>query len=230
MNSPAYAELAAITNPSKIAHAERWGDKFLHIVDKALGGHRGAWRRPELWLRTLREKGDIFFLGADAAITNIELPLCRLYMTGPDGITPDLIISADGNGLQSDSFIMRSNERTIKFLEDVLKWEGYAANEQDAMNIVLSGSNSVYNYGAKVGLIKREGEPPPQHILDQVEVALNGSRVRVRLVPQADINAYENSLYGGSKNASNQWTPSSFVCHLPGLPNSVRIPFFKSIL
>lgn len=230
MNSPAYAELAAITNPSKIAYAERWGDKFIHIVDKALGGHRGAWRRPELWLKTLREKGDIFFLGADAAITNIELPLCRLYMTGPDGITPDLIISADGNGLQSDSFIMRSNERTIKFLEDVLSWEGYAANEQDAMNIVLSGSNSIYNYGAKVVHLRRDGDPPTVPILKDLETALNGSPVRVRLVPQREINAYPHSCYNGTGKEPHSWRPGDFICHMPGLPNSVRIPFFKSIL
>lgn len=229
MNSPGYAELAAITDATKDSYARRWGYDSEFIVDATLGGPRGAWRRVELWQEALAKCRWMLFTGTDAAITNPKISLVDRFHL--EDTTADFIVSADGNGLQSDSWIMRSCDRTRRFLDRVLMWEDVANNEQDAINIELSKSNSYRSFCHRIGDLKQNGEPIGPEMLEKLELELNRSEVVVKIVPQQLINAYPNQIYGKRiAGGDNQWTPTSFVIHIPGQTNETRIAFLKTIL
>lgn len=229
MNSAGYQALADITDPTKWAYADRWGYDYSCIVDEGLSGPRNAWRRVDLWREALNQTDFIFFTGTDAAITNPKISLAdrfSLYDT-----PADLIVSADGNGLQSDAFILRSSPKTKAYLERVLAWEGLCRNEQDAMSIELSGANSYGAFCGRVGNLRQNGEPPSEDLLAKLEVELNKSEIVVKIVPQKLINAYPNQLYGGRiAGGQNQWEHGDFCLHIPGQTNATRIQFLKSIL
>ena len=234
MNSTEFQDLADITDCTKAFYAARWGYESQFRVDDQLAGPRGSWRRVELWLSYLRMEAWnwMFFTGTDAAIINHEKSIEKLFELSR---TPyDLFISADGNGINSDSWIMRNCQNTRKLLYDMLRWEGLANNEQDALNLCLSKCSSYHAFTQRVGNLRQGGEPPSIELLQKLERELNKSDVYVNIVPQVILNAYANELYSPYPQATkspNQWSRErSLVLHLPGVDQKRRIEYFNKIL
>lgn len=223
-SSEEYAPLAAITQPTKEVYAQKWGydfHAFHHIQYNRMG-----WERVDFWVRALDLIGSggwIFFTGCDAMITNKNIPLENFVQSTRYTGGIDFIIAADGNGLQSDSFLLKNNFITRKFLEDVQKQEGRANNEQDAISVALSKMPDYSSFAKSLGDLKQEGEPPPSELIYKLEVHLNRSSVDVGIMPQRSINAYPLDLYGGSLDMSHSWQPGDFVCHTPGIPLHIRL-------
>lgn len=217
--SDGYAALAAITEPTKFLYAQKWGYDFraLRHVDLK----RIAWERPEFWLRLLAECDWLFFTGSDVMITNPAISLRDRFSL--DDNPADFIFAADGNGLNSDSWIMRNCPATVGFLQRVLAWEGRVNNEQDAMGIELARARNYVDFALRIGDLRKEGEPPSLELLTRLQVNLSRSDVRVMIMPQRAINAYPHEHYGHTNDLPHSWQPGDFVLHMPGKTLEYRI-------
>ena len=186
---------------------------------------RGGWERPESWLKNLQECDYLFFTGCDAMITNHDKSLEERF-----DLDADFIFAADGNGLQSDSWIMRRSPATIEFLEKVLALEGKCNNEQDALSIVLSGHKDYASFCASLPKLYQGARPSDLELRQMLEGSLNKTDVKVKIVSQREINAYPLAIYGGSNEDPESWHPGDFVCHTPGKSLEERIAYMPTLL
>jgi hypothetical protein len=118
--SQAYSCLADVTEPNKQEYCTRWGLKYKRVSQEAV--YHG-WQRPRLWLDTLMTCDWMFWIGADAMITNMK--------TSPQKFTRgkhDFVFTTDIHGLQDDVFWLRKTPATIR----MLKWA--SANVMSYMN------------------------------------------------------------------------------------------------
>jgi hypothetical protein len=218
MHSEEYRPLANLTMPGKKEYAGRHGYEFVERRSPALS----CWERPAIWLEELikcPDGGWMFFTGTDVLFTNHTIDARTLCDPAFD-----LIISADGNGLMCDSFIIRKCLSTTIFLCKVSQRRGTVNNEQDAIDCVLSNSGDYGEYVRKLGcILKQDGEPPSQRILDRCQVELNHSNVRVKIVPQRTLNSYCHSCYGGSDEMPHSWHPGDLLAHFPGKTLAYRL-------
>jgi hypothetical protein len=224
ISSDEFLPLAAITSPTKRDYARKWGYEF--VQGRHVDVSRASWERAEQWLSNLRECDVLFFTGCDAMITNHSLPLQERF----DLEAADFIFAADGNGLQCDSWIMMSNERTVAYLEELRKYEGRENNEQDALSVILSGSKDYSSFCGGFGQFTQGGFPMNDEERDRLQLALNQSRVKVKIVSQRELNAYPHDLYGGSNEMPWSWQPGDFVCHAPGHSLKTRIEYLPTLL
>jgi hypothetical protein len=231
-DSADYRELADVTAPTKFAYALRWGHECVREEHTEANRHRLQWERVEFWRRWLPNSGWLFFTGADVAITNQEKPVCHV----DDGcIAADLIICADGNGLQSDSWFMQEGPATLKFLDNVLALEDRVKNEQIAMNLILSGFSPSAPVDALQAWAELQNELMPYHswwpgggLLERCQEVLNRSPVRVQFTEQRLLNAYPSVCYGSDGSEHWSWRPGDFVAHVVACAMETRISWFKA--
>jgi len=219
-----YQALADLTLPGKRTYAARWG---FELIEQGLTAPVTCWQRPEGWLAALQSMAAdewLLFTGTDALITNHTIDARQLCDPAAD-----LVVAADGNGLQSDVMLLRRCPAIETLLREVCAHRDRPTNnEQDALNIELSQAMNYADYTQKVGRLKQGGEPPSPALLQRLERWLNRSAVMVKLIPQRQCNAYPHTLYGGTGREPYSWQPGDFIAHLPGLPNAVRIEWIKN--
>jgi hypothetical protein len=219
--SPAYKPLADITEPTKKAYAEQWGYQYESHIDPI---YANPWNRPVYWKKRLEDVGVgnyIFFTGTDAAITNPNIPLEDIL---GDEVWPDLFFSVDHNGLQSDSFIMRSSERSLQLMAKVIALQAVCANEQDALQVALSGYK---NYGELRVQWDRQSD---LSLTAFFEKELSKAYLRCKVVPNRILNALPIEYYGGTGKEPHGWSPSSLILHMPGKDMEFRLKHFPEYL
>lgn len=118
--SQAYSCLADVTEPNKQEYCNRWGVEYKRVSQEAC--YHG-WQRPQLWLDNLMECDWMFWIGADAMITNMTIAPTR-FTRGHH----DFVFTNDIHGLQDDVFWLRRTQGTIS----MLKWA--SANVTAYMN------------------------------------------------------------------------------------------------
>lgn len=216
-NTIEYKPLADITFPTKAAYAELWG---FDLEQKIHTPKNLPWERVKFWREALDSCKVLLFTGADVMITNKYIPIGNLMAD----IDKDFYFAVDHNGLQSDSWIMRSNTTTRHFLDEVLLLEGNCANEQDAMQIILSRQK---DYGA----LRRSVDGNGTMSRDQFySLEMNNTPVRCKILNRREINAMPYSHYGGTGNEPYSWQGGDFVLHMPGKSLEYRVEHMPAYL
>ncbi len=231
--SESYFPLRDLTWPTKVAYAERWGHSLAHETheplshEKNYSGGRFPWDRVDHWRKHLHSSpGWLLFSACDVAITNQSIDITSLI----DGES-DFIVCSDGNGLNIDSFLLRECEKSFKFLEDVAALEGKVAHEQDAIVHVLSTNPPEWRCNIRSFQNgTRPGFYPTDELLEIVRDEFNQSPLRVKIVPQRQLNAYPMKCHGGTGEEWWSWQPGDFCCHVVAKPLDYRIQAFKEIL
>jgi hypothetical protein len=231
VHSPEYQQLADITLPSKKEYADRHGFEF---VSRQHSLPFSWWQRPEIWLEELKTCDWLFFTGVDTLITNLTVDI-RKYMEPAARNTPavDFVCAIDCYGLQDDVFLMRNTDDTRRLLKNLRAYDGRVEHEQHAFNIELSGRPEFWgrkNPAAEV-VYPPNGVMPTDDVYRAGEKFLNGSRVKVKVVPQRNWNAYPYGPYGGTNMEPNTWWhPGDFILHLPGTSMELRLKLFPEYL
>jgi hypothetical protein len=208
--------MADLTEPGKMAYCKKWGLDYLRVETCDFS----CWLRPMIWRQQLQNCDRIFFMGTDTVITNSEIP--------PLDYPHDLVIAADGNGINNDVFFMRSNERTLKFCLDVMR-NKTAEHEQYAMSEVMSGSHyGVFAFRLGVEL-KLGGYPAPRN-MNKILESVYQHGPTVKIVPQRDLNAYPHELYGLTGYEDQGWHEGDFVAHCPGVCIEDKMAQIRKIL
>lgn len=139
--SDLYEPLHNITAPSKRAYAKKWGLTYVEYKHTTVDW-RLCQQRVLFWRRGLYStSGWLLFTGSDVAITNYQIPPTQWIDDNYD-----FIIAKDRNGLQCDVFYLRSNARTIHFLNEVSKCITPHYNEQEALVDLLPKMNVRVKY------------------------------------------------------------------------------------
>ncbi len=231
--SESYEPLRSITWPTKVAYAERWGHSLAHETHEPLNhepnysGGRFPWDRVDHWRKHLRSSpGWLLFSACDVAITNQSIDITCLIDE-----SCDFIVCSDGNGLNADSWLMRECDASFKFLEDVASFEGKAAHEQDAIVHVLS--NTPLDQRHKIRTFQdqtRVGWFPTPELLTIAQEEWNRTLLRVKIVPQRQLNAYDAETYGIWGEHWWSWHPGDFCCHMVARSLDERIRHLSRIL
>ncbi len=138
---------------------------------------------------------------------------------------------SDGNGANVDAWLLRECEQSFDFLEKVASLEGKVAHEQDAIVHVLSTNPPEWRRNIRSfqnGF--RPGWYPTDELLEIVRDEFNQSPLRVKIVPQRELNAYPMKYYGYSGTEWWSWHPGDFACHMVARSLEERISGFKEIL
>ena len=220
-SSKTYRPLQRISGANKSEYCQRWGITYTEVV---IGEPVNCWDRPMIWLDLLNRCDWLLWMGCDTLITNQTIDIRNLIRE------TDLVVAADGNGLQSDVFLMRNCKATRDFLERVLRHQNYGtANEQDALSIELSGARNYAEFCDQCGKFYQGGHPATQEMLDTLNDNLNRSDVRVNVVAQKVLNAYPIAQYGGTGEEEHSWKPGDFILHMPGKTLEERLDLFPKI-
>lgn len=215
--SAQYRFLSDITEPSKRKYAESHGFEFLSEDHKDI--NRISWERVEFWIEGLKNYEWIFFTGCDSVITS--------YRRAPFYEISDFLYCVDGCGLNTDSFLMKSSTETIDLLHKTLAMEGRVSNEQDALQLALSGENILANFMANFPPRISEGSYHSDDVVDLYDHAYNMTGIKCAAQDPYDLNAYPAQYYPNAKE--NAWKPGALVCHLPGQSLEERIKFFSNL-
>lgn len=226
-HSKAYTPLNDITYPTKVKYAEHWNRIFKDRHFSSLSIERefpDGWGRPVLWLDALNtlEYGDwIFWTGTDAAITNLNFQICYLHNDS------DFLFAVDHHGLQSDSWLIRNTPATRKYFQDVYFRRNIDNNEQDAMQVVLSGLPSygdirrAYDWNSKLNredFFTQLFNPPT-------------ATFKSRILPREMINALPHEHYGGTGKEEHSYQPGkSIVLHCPGKSLEWRLEWMPKLI
>ncbi len=218
--SASYQSLAEITWPTKVNYASTWGHSYVHEFHKPLhhevGGHgsRFPWDRVEHWQRHLTGSNWLLFLACDVAITNQSIDITTIIDD-----SYDFICCSDGSGLNADAWLLRECDNSFKFLEKVLSYEGILAHEQDAM--VHAMSTNPPEWRANIRSFQNGRRPafyPTDELMDIVRDEFNQSPLRVKIIPQRQLNAYPMQYHGGTGQEWWSWHPGDFACHMVAKP------------
>jgi hypothetical protein len=128
-----FAPVGSLTNPSKVAYADRWCHNFVCRRNGFDTSRPPSWSRIPFLLHELQKADWVWWTDADALIANPEHDVTRLL----DG---DLVIGCDQNGINAGSFLIRSCDWSKAFLQDC--WDqtdllGHPWFEQSAMMRLL---------------------------------------------------------------------------------------------
>lgn len=214
-SSLSYKELADLTEPSKRAWCERWGWEYVRVETPDIT----PWHRPMMWRHQLQNCDLMLFMGADTLITNVEIP--------PIISTTEIIIAADGNGINNDVFFMRSTSDTLQFCLEVMRYN--FGDDQQAMSAVLSGScYEVFKFKLAVEL-NFGGLPASPRLIRAIKgLYIHGPSIE--FVEQRVLNAYPQELYGRPSSEPYGWQPGDFCAHMPGVGMAERIAWVKKVL
>lgn len=221
--SESYFPLRDITWPTKVAYAEKWGHSLAHETHPM---QRFPWERVDDWRKNLPDSNWLLFAACDVAITNPDIDITRLIDD-----SCDFIVCSDGNGFNADVWILRDCDRSREFLDKVHSLEGKVAHEQDAIVHVLSTNPPEWRHNIRSFQDgSRSGWAPTEQLLEIVRDEFNQSPVRVKIVPQRELNAYPMKYYGYGNTCWWSWQPGDFACHMVARSLEERIRNFKEIL
>jgi hypothetical protein len=214
-HSKAYIPLNDITYPTKVAYAARHGFTCSAVQCEFPDG----WMRPLIWLEALSaipEREYLFWTGTDVAITNLDFkPVLGEF---------DFYFAVDHHGLQSDSWLLRNCSATHEFLRAVSARKGQEANEQDAMQVILSGRPS---YASLRWAYDSCGSETRESWFAR---ELNKSPVTCRILPREVINGLPHEHYGGTGLEHYSWKPGCFVLHTPGKSLEWRLEWMPKLI
>ena len=223
MCTPSYNSLRDVTWPTKAAYAAKWGHSITHETHLE---PYDLWERPKLWRENLHHSGWLLFSACDVAITNQNIDIANLIDDHSE-----FICCSDGNGLNADSWLMKECYNSLKFLDDVIAMQGKAIHEQDAMVHVMAATSLSERYkikpfqdGSRIGWFATHD------LMELAKREFNQSPLRVKVVPQRQLNAYDAETYGISGDHWWSWHPGDFCCHMVARTLDERIHHFKRIL
>jgi hypothetical protein len=223
MATPSYFPLKDLTWPGKEAYAEKWGHESVHETHSE---PYALWERPKLWLKNLPRSNWMLFSACDVGITNQDIDISELIDE-----SCDFIVCSDGNGFNADSWLLRECEESFKFLNTVMAMECRVGNEQDAMVHAMSTNLPEWRQNIRSFQNgKRPGFYPTEELMEIVRDEFNQSPLRVKIVPQRQLNAYPMKCHGGTGEEWWSWHPGDFCCHVVAKPLDYRIQAFKEIL
>lgn len=131
--SPQYWPLMEIGAPNKLEYCIKHGVQF-HMVTHSPAIESPHWGEREFFMIDALASYDtdwLWFMGADSLITNMNYDI--RVLCEPEF---DFIIGVDINGINNDSFLLRNNLSSKKFLQRVLSRRGIA-NDQHAMHLEM---------------------------------------------------------------------------------------------
>lgn len=215
--SQQFAEIAALTDPSKVAYCQRWGLDYVKVKLDIKSG----WDRPPLWKKYLQGCDGVFFMGADALITNLEVP---------PRWDNNLTISLDADGFNSDVFFMRNTPIMDQFLSELITYPDKAISEQDAMLLVLTGHKSKFDLERAIQIPFEGGWLPAKPFaFQQINYMLK--RFKVEALPIRELSAYPLWMYPGKTGMEEHgWHPGDFVLHASWLPLFQRVAALRTAL
>lgn len=198
--SPDYADLAAVTNPSRVAYAKKHGYAYVYKeIPKELGD---ACKR-EMYFDLLGYGFDVFvWMDLDSGVTNSSIrieDICEEHLK--DG---HHLWSWDWAGPNSGVFITRFTPEGAHWLDRAyatMLENGLA--DETAMEILQTTEP-----------FKRWVRTCPGTVMNAYPSELYG---------------WDKFGLDYARTV-NHWEPGSFILHLPGLPNEKRIPLLKKYL
>lgn len=216
--SPGYQPLADITWTRKTQYAKRWGHEARHFIhDKATAESKTsdkdiAWDRVANWIKHLDSTPEgawTWFSGVDLHITNLNINIekfCDNHF--------DFIAANDCNCINADSFLIKNNYRTRRFLDRLYDEEdsGRFLEEQEAMNTLLSRFDSYKEFWTYLG--HRYGSSELQ---SKIQDELNATNVKVKVVSQKYFNTYDPRHLPERERPPTDgsfWEPGDFVIHM----------------
>lgn len=220
--SGVYAKLHKLTWHTKRRWAEDHGHaSHCHRFSPGFDG----WRQIAWWqdqLSAIKDGGWLWSLGADAAITGKGTP--------PTPDDADVVVSCDANGINTDSILFRNVPAVREMLGRLPDYRLTCRDEQQAMACALSGL--IWRHVcSNAGLVPMTGGLAISDDLRmRMRTVLNGSgKVRVYVASQREMNAYPALVYG-LPDSPEHWKAGDLVCHVPGVPLSVREQFLQSAI
>lgn len=195
-----YKPLAKLTfDGNKKLYANKWNHAAINDVQENWH-HAIGFDKIRSIKKHLASYSAIWYLGTDTLITNFNINISDFLLE----TTRDILITADVNGINADSFIICNTEIGNKFLDEILKLEPIFQThhwvEQQAMIELLK--DSFWNNN-------------------------------VEILPQRSMNSYDYNLYNGKYSDidqtghSGQWQSGDFVIHWPGLNLQKRFELFE---
>lgn len=194
-----YQVIADLTIPTKDAYCERFG--YRHMV------HAGPYGNERLYwaIQRLQLVYDYLFSGVndvDAVwALNPQSLITSLKIDVADYLTPDhdFFITADINGLNAGSFIVRKTEWSRRYLECLLKLAPNV-NHGHWEQMAMIRTYQLPEWAPKIGIL-----------------------------PHPSINSYLYSrLYNMPDTTPGQWKPGHLVLSLPGTTFQQRIEILSS--
>lgn len=224
-HSVGWDEMASLTWPTK----QRWARLHGWECEDLRQGTQFDWRARLRWWRDqlsqLRDGAWLWALGCDAAITGDQ--------TAPISKGHDLVIAADGNGLNADSVLMRKTEGMLRLLDEASKHHGREWMDQEALECLLSDRQSKRDlWGSIPDQPRCGGHPLHPRAITRLNTYFQDNQfgVRAAVVPQRAMNAYPSGEYGFAGQEDWAWHEGDLVLHVPGLTYSQRLSALRSRL
>jgi hypothetical protein len=196
------AALGTLTAPNKADYCRRHGYAWLPFREGFDSSRPVAWSKILFLRRHLADYDWLMWSDVDSAITNPALGLESLVKRAGD-----LLITRDGTGLNSGSFLIRNCAWSHRFLQAA--WE--CPDTDDYRRHFEITTDRMWENRAFLLLA-----PAPAH------------RAHVRVIPQRQLNSYPpefSAPHPGSAHAEGD-----FVVHLPGLDESTRLRVLRHYL
>lgn len=194
-----FVDLAKITIPNKKEYCAKHGYDF---VCKTEGFTMGlGFEKIKMFKEAIDTKQYdwIYWCGCDTVITNFGITVESLTDSNYG-----LVIATDSHGINSDSMLVKSDEKSITFLDDVLSLydkynrPGQCEEEQDAVKELV---NDKYSYF-------------------------------VKYLPQRMMNSYHYDFYVHMEEYSKrqdrfgnvgEWQSGDFIIHFPGIYYTTKL-------
>tara|TARA_Y100000310_G_scaffold249811_1_gene255946 strand:- start:212 stop:1012 length:801 start_codon:yes stop_codon:yes gene_type:complete len=245
-----YQELADLTNPNKERYCAKHGYDFHpRFSNLDYAKYRADPNRPmgiNNWHSGFQKIGHVldllkcgeyewvFWLGCDTLITNFDIKI-------EDVADNDyhFIVANDCNEWNSDSFMVRSSEEGIAWMErlddSVDKYASHVWGEQQAMIDLRDPFYTRQFELAKAAL--EEGAWVPAAPVVGVAGTQSDEKI-IKVVPQEDINSYEYGIYGTPQHQAGRdilgnngrWTKGHYIVHWPGATLGHRIVLAQKYL
>jgi hypothetical protein len=216
--SESYMPLLNMTLPIFMEYADRHNIDF-HFVRHPIDPPPHL-DRITMWREALLTHEWLFFMGADAFITNLAISPVEFT-----NINADFVCCTDNNGLNNDVWFMRNCPATIKMLDWMIDNIAMAASDQELMQMYLSQAACFADFQAQVPLISKDYLYCRPELRFKLATVLNRTDVRVAILPQRELNAYPFVEYGHGMtgNEPDSWHRGDFILHHPGIELAHRI-------
>jgi hypothetical protein len=105
LSTPQLGDVVALTRPTHEAFTNRWGFNHRHVEFPDMGLEEIMWMKPDLVYEELTAGNNVWWIDADAAVTN---PSKMPYLG------PDVTASCDINGLNAGVFYVENTVDTLR--------------------------------------------------------------------------------------------------------------------
>lgn len=200
--TPSMQPVAELTIPTHKALAEHIGadHRAVELADAPIT--EIMWAKPELVSDALEEGYNVWWIDADAAVTNVEAvpTVGQIYGWEADGA---IEATCDINGLNAGVFFVRNCWRTEQFF--------YACKTHG--RTLFEGVNT----GEQMAMCHFASRPPYENIIAYCD-------------RQRTMNSYWPKAYTYPGCEAAWWERGDFILHLPGLTNSKRVEILREVL